>query len=116
MANKKAKAEPHYTKIPTEIELFGRTIKTIMDTANLNRNKTFGEARYGVNQIALTNKIGQEDIPADEMKVTYLHELVHFILNFTGFEMTLSEKGIDIEQFVDLVATALFQYEKTAKY
>jgi hypothetical protein len=112
-----SKAKPHnYNSIPKSVELFGRLIKTSNESTKLNLTRNFGEARYGLNQIALAFHINGEPITPEETKITYLHEMLHFILNFTGYEMQLREKGIDIEQFIELMASAIFQYEKTAKY
>lgn len=113
--NKKQQIE-EFDRIPQQVEIFGRVIKTFDDTERLNIARNLGEARYGINQIALTTNMGGQPIPPDELKLTYLHELMHFITNLTGFERTLSEKGVDLEQFVDLFASAFYQYEKSAKY
>ena len=43
--------------------------------------------------------------------------MIHFILNFTGFEtMIRDQEKIDLEQFVELMASGIYQYEKTKKY
>jgi len=105
-----------YNKIPRSVELFGRIIKTYNETAKLNLTGNFGEARYGSNQIALALDVRGAPVTAEELKITYLHEMLHFILNFTGFEVQMRDKGIDIEQFIELMAAGIYQYEKTAKY
>jgi hypothetical protein len=103
--------------IPKSIELFGRTIRTIDDTEKLGISGNYGEARYGVNEIAVNRLIHGKEITPDELKSTYLHELLHFILNFTGYEMIIRDGGrIDLEQFIELVASGIYQYEKSAKY
>lgn len=105
------------TDIPTEVELFGRKITTIYDTDKLSILRNYGEARYGVNEIAINRKIESNLVSADELKSTYLHELLHFILNFTGYESVIKNgERIDIEQFVELVSSGIYQYEKSAKY
>lgn len=111
------KTKPHYDAIPYQVELFGRVIKTIYDTERMQIAKTFGEAHYGSNEIAISDKIQGSQIADDEKKMTYLHEMLHFILNFTGYEAIIfKDKSIDMEQFVELLASAIYQYEKTAKY
>jgi len=104
-----------YNRIPTSIELFGRTINTIDDTARLNLLKIFGEARSGRNEIALTRMIDDNQMPEDELKLTYLHEMLHFILSFTGYD-PLIKNHVDLEQFIELLASGIYQYEKSAKY
>ena len=99
--------------IPKQIELFGRVIKTIDDTETLTLNRNYGEARYGLNTIALNKKF----VTDEELKMTYIHEMLHFILNFTGYEGIIrNNQKIDLEQFIELMAAGIFQYEKTAKY
>lgn len=102
--------------IPKTVELFGRVIKTLDETGKLDRSY-FGEAKYGSNTIGLSRTVVGNSVTEEELKITYLHEMLHFILNFTGFETTISEnKPIDIEQFIELLASGIYQYEKTAKY
>lgn len=108
-----------YNSIPYSVELFGRTVHTVEDSDKLDIRQALGEARYGVNQIALATNIknGSKSVAPDELKLTYLHEMLHFILNFTGYEkIILDEKNIDLEQFIELMASAIYQYEKSAKY
>lgn len=102
--------------IPSRVELFGRTVLTNYDP-NLNRAGNFGEARYGANQIALFDQIRGIEISEEELKLTYLHEMLHFILNFTGYQ-TIIQNGehIDLEQFIELLASGIYQYEKSAQY
>jgi hypothetical protein len=108
--------EKSYNSIPKTVELFGRIIKTLDETGNLDP-RYFGEARYGSNQIAFSKKVVGNSVSEEELKITYLHEMLHFILNFTGFESLINEgKQIDIEQFIELLASGIYQYEKTAKY
>lgn len=119
MSKMKKTKEPElksYDRVPKQIDLYGRTVKTFDDSERLNIAGNFGEARYGINQIALALNMGGQKIPADELKMVYLHELMHFILYFTGFEKLLVERGIDLEQFVDSMANGIYQYEKSAKY
>lgn len=103
-------------RIPRSVELFGRLIKTYNETAKLNLTGNYGEARYGSNQIALALDVKGAPVTPEELKITYLHEMLHFILNFTGFQQQFQNKEIDIEQFIELLAAGIYQYEKTAKY
>lgn len=110
-------SKPAYQLIPKQIELFGRVIKTFLDTERLGIKGVYGEARYGENQIGINPKMGSgADVSDDEIKLTYLHEMLHFILNFTGIEKQLLDAEFDVEQFIELVASGIYQYEKTAKY
>lgn len=114
---KKSVPKPKYAEIPKEIELFGRKIKTIDDTERLSIARNFGEALYGVNHIALNMSTLNGKVDDDELKLTYLHEMLHFILTFVGYdEMIRSGTKIDIEQFIELLSAGIYQYEKSAKY
>jgi hypothetical protein len=117
MKHKKPTLVVDHNAIPQEIELFGRKIKTLDDSSKLSLVRSYGEARYGVNEIALNNFINGLPVTEDEKKITWLHEVLHFILNFTGYEEII-QKGekIDLEQFIELLASGIYQYEKTAKY
>ena len=108
-------SKPKYNLIPKTVELFGRTVKTINETGQLHTNN-YGEARYGCNQIAISKTVGGNSVTDEEFKLTYLHEMMHFILNFTGFEAQLKASHIDLEQLVELIASGIYQYEKTSKY
>lgn len=113
----KTVAKPKYTDIPKQIELFGRQIKTVDDSIRLSAERNFGEARYGINEIALNMNTSNGRVHDDELKLTYLHEMLHFILTFVGYdEIIRSGAKIDIEQFIELLAAGIYQYEKSAKY
>lgn len=80
-------------------------------------HKSFGESRYGCNQIAISRKVGGNDVTDEELKLTFLHEMFHFLLNFTGFEsIILKGERIDLEQFIELMSAGVYQYEKSADY
>jgi hypothetical protein len=103
--------------IPKQIELFGRTIKTLDDTIVLNVKKCYGEARYGTNEIALSKLVNGGEVSDEENKCTYIHEMLHFILNFTGYQSIIENGGkIELEQFIELLSAGIYQYEKSAQY
>jgi hypothetical protein len=112
-----AQTKKDFNSIPKKVEIFGRTLYTIDDSDRLNLLKIFGEARYGVNHIALSTRLNDREVSTEELKLTYLHEMLHFILNFTGYESIIQTNSkIDLEQFIELMSAAIYQYEKTAKY
>jgi hypothetical protein len=115
--SKKKETNINHDSIPKQIELFGRTIKTVDDSAELGYNKHLGEARYGANEVAVATNIMGNKINPEEIKLTYLHEILHFILSFTGYqEIIKNDTKIDLEQFIELLASGIYQYEKSAKY
>ena len=87
-----AKKPADYNLIPKTVELFGRVVKTVDDTERLNLVRNFGEARYGFNEIAIARSLSTSPISEEEIKLTYLHEMMHFILNFTGFETIIQKE------------------------
>lgn len=111
------KNQKDHLSVPKQVELFGRVIKTVYDPQGLTGASNLGEARYGVNHIAITQKVKDIDIDPNELKLTYLHEMLHFILSFTNYDSIIrNNERIDIEQFIELMAAGIFQYEKSAKY
>jgi hypothetical protein len=112
---KRATKIEDYNRIPKSVEVFGRKILT--KTAN-RLEGVYGEARYGVNEIGIGNTMPSgKEVSVEEKKVTYLHELLHFILNFTGFQQQIVDgKPFDLEQFIESIAAGIYQYEKSAKY
>lgn len=110
-----ARKERTHNSIPKQVELFGRTVRTVDETGKMDSHN-FGQARYGCNQIAISKVVGGNEVTDEELKLTYLHELMHFILNFTGFESQIKQTNIDMEQFVELMAAGIYQYEKSGKY
>ena len=110
-------SKPQYQKVPKQIELFGRVVKTFFDAEKLGIRGVYGEARYGQNEIGINPKMQSgAAVSDDEIKLTYLHEMMHFILNFTGLEKQLHDSQFDVEQFIELLASGIYQYEKSAKY
>lgn len=118
MRKKQKQTIINHNSIPQSVEMFGRTVKTFDDTTTLGISRNYGEARYGLNHIALNTKLNSgHTISQEELKLTYLHELMHFILIFTGYDQILRTKAdVEIEQFIELMASAIYQYEKTAEY
>lgn len=104
-----------YNRIPKTAEIFGRIV--ITDRKEVLPN-VYGEARYGQNTIGIAETLTDGcKVSDEEKKITYLHELLHFILMFTGFDNLLRTKQkIDIEQFVELLAAGIYQYEKSATF
>ena len=105
-----------YNQIPKTIDLFGRTLTTVDDSTRLNLLKLFGEARHGINHIVLSGVVNDRKISDEELKLTYLHEMLHFILIFAGYDPIIRASDIDIEQFIELLASGIYQYEKSADY
>jgi hypothetical protein len=92
-------------RIPKTFMLGGNRI-TISYKERLDElNRTAGCALYDDLKIVLL-----KSLHGDNKEQTFLHEVVHHILNTMG-EATLRQN----EQFVDVFATFLHQYMKTAE-
>lgn len=98
-------------KIPKEFQLFGRTIKIEYDDRRCDDKNAYGLSEYGNQKIILSKFEGIDEIPKVKIEQTFLHELLHQILD------TLCERDLSRnEQFVNNVSCLLHQALKTAKY
>lgn len=94
--------------IPEQFKLNGKTIKVIIDDDYCEQNELLGEADFTEKLITLCNKICKKRIKKSEKEKTYYHELVHMILDSMGKDRLKWN-----EDFVDLFALRLYEYEKT---
>jgi hypothetical protein len=93
-------------KIPKKFKIFGHEINVELSNDLHAKNDIWGEARYRENKIVIDNNIIE-----DLKEQTFLHELVHLILNY------IDEKELrDNEKFVDLFSNILYQNFETMEY
>lgn len=92
-------------KIPKTFMLGGQTITVETKDMIDNNPDIHGQALYDEQKIKMLTKL-----KGDYRDVVFTHELVHHILNKMG-EYKLRKD----ERFVDLFATFLHQYMKTAE-
>lgn len=99
-------------RIPSSFMLFGETIKVVFKKDLIDREDIVGAACYRQNRIELQD-IKQEayNRPESQMEVTFLHELVHFILWSLGEDEFRKD-----EKLVNLISRALHQVLTTMKY
>lgn len=95
--------------IPKTTEIFGRVIQTIIDNEKMDKLDLIGQADFINNAVYLSDSSEDNKFPLDELKITYIHEILHFILNFGEYDKIFEEKGIDIEHFIDVVASGIYQ-------
>lgn len=93
-------------KIPKSFSLFGEEHKVKL-VKLIDRGKSLGEWNPDNNTIKISTT-GRSD---DSMEQTYLHELIHAILDHLSYEHLSND-----EKFVDTFSKALHQTLKTAKY
>lgn len=101
--------------IPEQFKLNGKCIKVVVDDeycndGNLNGYKCpiLGEADFSEKIVRLANTYKQKKIRRKEKETTYFHELIHMILDSMGKDKLKYD-----EDFVDLFAERLYEYEKT---
>ncbi|KKK65556.1 hypothetical protein LCGC14_2972980, partial [marine sediment metagenome] len=70
-----------------------------------------GFTDYISNKITLASKEARRTISKDEIDITFIHEVIHFILQKTKYPDLNND-----EQFVTLMARALHQVLTTIKY
>lgn len=98
-------------KIPSEFKVFGKTIKVKFDD-NINyKEDRNGMASYRTNTITLQPRRRGAKRPVENVEVTYLHELFHFIFFFAE-----RSKLRDDEELINLCANILHQILQTSKY
>ena len=94
--------------IPTSFELFGYTYKVELDQEIWDVDENFGEMMWLQKLIKLVP--WSKTIKREQVEQTFYHELVHAILSDMG-KVELSRD----DEFVDLFAQLLYQYEKSRK-
>jgi len=94
--------------IPEKFKLSGKTVQVIIDDDYCNDNKYLGEADFTEKLITLCNKYSGKKLSKKSKEQTYFHELVHMILDSMGKDRLKWN-----EDFVELFAQRLYEYEKT---
>ena len=98
-------------KIPKRVKLFGSTINIIFDDKTCESNSGYGSAIFKEDIIYLRKNAHGNGIKETEIECTYLHEIIHFILNKNGYN-----KLCDDEDFVSRLARSLHQVLTTQEY
>jgi hypothetical protein len=97
-------------KIPKKFKLHGIIIEVTFDEKTREKNDNIGTALYREEKIILhanVNKVFNEKL----MEKTFIHELIHHILNEMGEHDLCSN-----EKFVDVFAGLLHQAIDTMEY
>jgi hypothetical protein len=96
--------------IPESFRLKSEPYKVIVDDDYCNSDEVYGEADFTQRVITLCNRYGGKVLKKSTKEKTFFHELVHHILDSMGQD-ELNEN----EDFVDLFAERLHEYEKSKK-
>ena len=97
-------------KIPMSFELMGETITVKYIDDMVVRDNNVGVACYSTNEIQIQSNSKAIPRNKEQLRQTFLHELVHFIL----MKLNKLELNKD-EAFVDSFADLLLQFEKSSK-
>lgn len=98
-------------RIPKMFNLLGLKIVVKMSDTLYHDSRMVGLAVYEDENILIQSNTGGKPRSKQSIDQTYLHELVHHILNAMGeYDLCKNEK------FVDVFAGLLYQVEVTAKY
>ncbi len=94
--------------IPEKFKLNGKPIEVIVDDIFCTSQVCYGEADFSERSITLCSCYGGKRLSKKFKEQTFFHELVHMILDSMGKDRLKYD-----EDFVDLFATRLYEYEKT---
>jgi predicted SprT family Zn-dependent metalloprotease len=93
-------------KIPNELQLMGLKIKTKIHDHIIIENNTIGEAHFNTHTIYLVSE--RVGVAKEAIELTYIHELVHFILYMLG-KNDLNQNEEFITTFSNLLHQAIIQ-------
>ncbi len=105
-------------RIPKRFKIYGQTIEVVWSGEPFVENEGVGFASYRLNQIQI--RPSQESCPRSnsQLEVTFLHELVHFILFYAQSARDKEKEWMHqdenfVESFSNLLHQALttFEYE-----
>lgn len=94
--------------IPEKFKLNGKVINVVIDDEYCTKEKCLGEADFEERLITLCRKNAGKSVTKRDREQTFFHELVHMILDSMGKDRLKYD-----EDFVDLFATRLHEYEKS---
>lgn len=94
----------HLLIIPKKFKLAGMDVDVVNNNTLCDNHKAVGHAIYAEGKI----EVDIDSVSAQVAEQSFLHELVHWILYMMG-----NDELRNNEQFVDLFAHFLYQYEQT---
>ena len=103
--------------IPKEFQIYGQSIKVEIGNKELSSIGDVAYADYLTNTIKLADFWNNEPVNETALEQTFFHELVHMILEKSGWQRSLfKDKHEEKEHFVENFAARLHQAIKTFKY
>jgi predicted SprT family Zn-dependent metalloprotease len=102
-------------KIPKRFKLMGRTIEVEYDNQLLYDDDRQGSAQYRFNKIVLQPRNDAQPMP--NLEQTFCHELIHWILYFSGAAYKGDRDHMHQEEgLVDVMACLMHQALTTMEY
>lgn len=94
-------------KIPEEIQIAGRHIKIIIDPKLADNNDNLGESKFKTNEIILQPNTEHYRLASDNVNITFLHEIIHFILDILAYQHLNKN-----ESFINKISELFYQVIK----
>lgn len=104
-----------YPNIPEHTEVLGRKINVKWNTPRLIEKGLFGSMNCTTGELHLAEKVYNQNVPVEEIEITYWHEMLHYIFNKNGYEKKFNDVGIDLEKIVEDTALGIHQAITKAK-
>lgn len=98
------------SKIPTSFKLFSSTYNVEYDDTFVNSHNAYGMFEDSLKVIKLAKTNNAFNLPIDQIRETYYHELAHCLAKQTGNKIWKDEV------FVELLGKLLMQYVDTVQY
>lgn len=93
--------------IPNRTEILSRKVKVKFEHDNVRGIN--GNIDCNTGEMTLYTNYRGIAFPQEEVEITYLHEIMHFILAKTGWSSKLDKRGIDEEELVEDIAIGIYQ-------
>ncbi len=103
-------------RIPNRFKLFGKTIE-VEQTRELSSDRdTVGVCHFKTHRIQLQPNTDGYTIKDDEIALSFLHEVAHFIMYDMEFKLEDGSYAHRNEQFCNLLGLCLHQVLTTMEY
>lgn len=97
-------------KIPDKITLMGREIDIVYDKKLVQDEDAIGQVSYRTDKIILQPETESIDRNSQSIQITFLHELLHFMLNILNYQ-NMNDNGKFINRMSELLYQVIKQIE-----
>ncbi len=91
-------------KIPKTLKIAGHTVEIEYTNNEVHMNNRLGNSFSEHNSIQISKRY-----PQSQREATLLHEVIHHILDFSGYRYTNDDQGVHCEKTVEALAQGLYQ-------